>query len=106
MLTHDGKDRIEYVRLTVDGSTNEEMRAHWLSELKQRWPRASYQGPDEPDWDKRDLVKLYKNNEFRGSLERTRLLPSEFIEEFREFKDFPSHRTKMKKSIFIHTSYN
>ena len=49
MFTHDGKDRIEYVWWMVDGSKSEEMRAHWLSELKQSWPGASCGGGDEPN---------------------------------------------------------
>ena len=106
MLTHDGKDRIEFARAMVDGSESEEMRAHWLSELKQSWPGASCGGGDEPDWDKRDLVKLYEDINFRGSLEGTRLLPGEFTEEFLDFKNLPSHRTTWVKRIFIHTSYN
>ena len=106
MFTNDGKDKLEYIRSLVDGSPNEEERTHWLSELKQSWPGVTCGGGDEPDWDKRDLVKLYEDINFRGSLEGTRLLPGEFTKEFLEFKDLPSHRTVWIKSLFIHTSYN
>ena len=106
MFTNDGKDKLEYIRSLVDGSANEEERTHWLSELKQSWPGVTCGGGDDPDWDKRDLVKLYEDIEFRGSLEGTRLLPGEFTPEFIEFKDLPSYRTYWIKSIFIHTSYN
>ena len=85
MLTHDGRDRIEYVWSMVDGSTSKEIRVHWPSELKQIWHGVSCKGLDEPNWNKRDLVKLYENIDFRGSLEGTRLLPGEFTGEFYEF---------------------
>ena len=75
MFTHDGKNKVEYVEAKIEASKCKEERAHWRSELKQRWPGESCQDLDEPYWDKRDLVKLYEDIDFGGSLEGTRLLP-------------------------------
>ena len=68
MFTRDGKNRTEYVEAKIGASTCEEERAHWLSQLNQRWPGASCQDPDEPDWNKKDLVNLYEKIDFWGNL--------------------------------------
>ena len=106
MFTHDGKNIVEYVEAMIEARTCEEMRAYWRSELKQRWPGASCQVPDEPDWNKRDLMKLYEDIDFGGSLEGTRLVTKELTTEFRDFKELPFHRTKMRRSVINHTSHN
>ena len=54
----------------------------------------------------RSRQDLYKDIGFGGSLEGTRLLPDELTTDFWDFKDLPFHRTKMRRSVFIHSSYN
>ena len=62
--------------------------------------------PYEPEWDKRDLVNLYEDIDFRGNLQGTKLLPDELAQEFKEFKQLPSHFTEVRRSTFVHTTCN
>ena len=106
MLTIDGKCVIESIWTKIETSRCEDERQHWRSELKQSWPGMTCGGPDEPEWDKRDLVNLYEDINFRGNLQGTKLLPDELTPEFKEFKQLPSHYTEVRRSIFVHTTYN
>ena len=106
MLTNDGKCVIESIWAKIETSRCEEERQHWRSELKQKWPGMICGGADEPEWDKRDLVNLYEDINFRGNLQGTKLLPEELTPEFKEFKQLPSYYTEVRRSTFVHTTYN
>lgn len=106
MLTNDGKCTIESIWAKIEASRCDEERQFWRSELKQKWPGMICGGADEPEWDKRDLVNLYEDINFRGNLQGTKLLPEELTPEFKEFKQLPSYYTEVRRSTFVHTTYN
>ena len=105
MLTHDNRIHIETVWIKIEASTCEDEKDHWRSQLKQSHPGVTCGGLEQ-NWDKRDLVDLYEDIAFGGSLEGTKMVPDELTTEFKDFKELPESLIQTRKSYFCHASHN
>ena len=101
----DGRDIIESVEASITTSKDEEEQEFYRAYLKRSWPGVTT-GGDEPEWDKRDLIHLYEDHNFKGSTEGVRMIESDLALEFCRFKQLPTHRTTLVQSTFEHSTYN
>ena len=75
-----------------------------MADLKRSWPGAETYFP-EPEWDKRQLIHLYKDLSFQGGPENENL-NLEFTSEFLSLNKLPRHYTTLEKSTLEHTTHN
>lgn len=104
-LTHDGRDIIESIEAAIAASKCEDEREVHRSQLKQRWPNVMT-GGYEPAWDKRDLVYLYEDINFKGSTKGVKMKDSDFTAEYNRFQRLSPHQTKLVQSTFEHSTHN
>ena len=96
------RDKIKIVEEHTAESKTEERRAYNRSYLKQRWPRAE---TFSPHWEKRELVHIYEDLDFKGT-EEGDLKDLEYSPESLTFKKQPEKETTICLSTFEHGTYN
>ena len=101
----DGRDVIECIEAAIAASQTEEERENHRADLKRSWPKMTTGGA-EPFWDKKDLIYLYEDINFKGTTVGVRMMESDFTVEYNRFNNLSKSRTKLVQSTFEHSTHN